>query len=369
LNKTNDLTESLYDREIPEEDLWFLPGPPEDAAPTDPPWTIADRRPLFDGKTWLKAEAGQGRGLARAAATFAMLDERLRRADSGLGHRLALREVSEMMWAKGSRLSADRIALYDLLRTPGTGDEVRELSTASWALRRLRGGPELEVVSPKSIEKFLGRVRTDIDGLESLNRRPVGEEFFGLLEVWTAVQRDVTDAHALTRAAVAFYSWRAFELSGPGELLEGAVVAGRIGAEEGRGGCLFLPVVSGDAGVYRTGGSAAEKLASWYRAVENACLRALLHLDRLEDWQGRAEEVVSDMSGRTPPKLIEALASTPMLSAEMAAIMTGASKAACLRNLVAFESRGLAYETTGQGRYRCWAARGTSEGSVAIFHV
>ena len=134
------------------------------------------------------------------------------------------------------------------------------------------------------------------------------------------------------------------------------MVAARIGAEEGRGGLSFLPIATGDFAVYRASGSVAHKLSRWYQAAENACLRALLHLDRLEDWREGAMETTQDLSGRTPPRLIEALAATPVLSAEMAAKATGASKAAALRNLQKFETRGLIREVTGQGRFRYWTA-------------
>lgn len=342
---------------MPEEDLWFLPGTPEDAGPTDPPWTIADRRPVFEVQDWLRAERGLGLELARAVASFAALDERLRRANTGLRHRLALREVSDLSWAAGIHLPVERLALYEVLRVSSVREDVRDLQSTSWALRRLlaRHGP---LDWPETgVAGFLGRSTVKVEILESPARRPTGEVLHGLVEDWQLVLEAARDLHPISRAAVGFFAWRAYELSGPGEILEGAVAASKLGAQEGRGGLPFLPVADGQAGLYRLSDAPSDKLRKWFAAVEQACLRALLELDRLEDWQARAGEVVSDLSGKTPPKLIAALSDTPVMSAEMAAKLTGVSKASGLRNLAEFARRGLVREITGQGRFRFWTAK------------
>ena len=357
LSDDPDPTDSLYDRVIPEEDLWFLPGAPEDAAPTDPPWTIADRAPVFEVRDWLRAERGLGLELARAAAGFAALDERLRRADPGLRHRLALREVSDLSWVSGTHIPVERLSLYDVLRLSSVGEDVRDLQSASWALRRLlaRHGP-LDW-RDAGVEGFLGRARVEDSEFGNHAVRPMGDALQGLTEEWHLVLEAAAGAHPISRAAIGFYAWRSFEISGPGEILEGAVAAAKLGAEEGRGGLPFLPVAGGQAGLYRLSDAPEVKLRKWYAAVDQACLRALMELDRLEDWQVRAGEVVSDLSGKTPPKLIKALSATPVLSADMAADLTGVSKAASLRNLTEFEHRGLVREITGQGRFRFWTAK------------
>ena len=36
---------SLYDTQVKEEDLWFVPPPPEDTGPAAPPWPTAGPRP------------------------------------------------------------------------------------------------------------------------------------------------------------------------------------------------------------------------------------------------------------------------------------------------------------------------------------
>lgn len=350
-------TVSLYDgEETPDEELWFLPAPPEDQAPTDPPWPLVDRRVLVDVAAWIRAEKSLAVALAEAAAAFAALDERLRHAPEGLRHRLALREVAELSWAAGSRLPVERVALYELLRLSSTGEDVRDLQVASWALRRLQGhfGP---CDWPESgVEGFLGRQPGEGEQAAPVSR-PTGDDLAGLSEEWLAVLGSAEGTHPVTQAALGFFTWRSFGISGPGEILEGAVAAMKLGAEKSRGGIRFLPVASGNIGVFSRGGEVRSKLAEWYRAVEQSCLRALMELDRLEDWRARAGEITSNLSGKTPPRLIAALAETPVMSAEMAASACGVSKMSALRNLSEFERRRLVRETTGQGRYRFWTVK------------
>jgi len=82
-----------------------------------------------------------------------------------------------------------------------------------------------------------------------------------------------------------------------------------------------------------------------------------LHLDRLAAWQLRATQATTDLSGRTPPRLLRLLTDWPSLSAPLAEAESGASRAAVQRNLDLFAARGLIREVTGQGRYRVWTAR------------
>ena len=353
--QNHDASKSIYDNETEEDDLWFLPGPPEDMAPTDPPWRIAPRGRGFDGKEWRRAEGENGRALAQAAAAFAALDERFRgETIQALGQqrRLALMELAELSWADGTRLSVERIALHDVLRISTAGEDAQALENALWALRRLSGGP-----GPlDNLADFLGRKRVAEDGLRQIATRPMGEAFDQAAQDWAILVSDMADLHPITRAAAGFQAWRILGLSGDEGILESAVAAARIGASEARGGAVFVPVALGDALMFGKGGSASEALGRWLSAVENACLRALLHLDRVADWRQRAEQATQDLSGRTPPRLIEALIANPVLSAEMVAEAAGISRAAARRNLTLFKSRGLVREVTGQDRYRFWAA-------------
>jgi len=62
----------------------------------------------------------------------------------------------------------------------------------------------------------------------------------------------------------------------------------------------------------------------------------------------------TEFSGKTSPMLIEVFLRSTIVSVEMAAGMSGASKAAVQRNLSKFAHLGLIREITGQGRYRFW---------------
>ncbi len=324
-----------------EDDLWFLPGPPIDEAPTDPPWRLAERQAIFEAKDWRRAEAAQGRGLARAAAAFARLDAR---ATGGFAKRLAYSEASALLWAQGDWVPPDRMALYGLLRESAVKD-AQVLSRAGWAVRRMLGAG-----LPDDIGTFLGRHQVEFDGLEEVGLNPtlrrIGDE-----EDWQAARGALADCHAITQAAGLFAAWRAFGLSAPNDALEAGVAAGKVGAAEGRN-LRFLPVATG--GAIGQGGAVADRLARWYGAVENACLKAEMELEKLEVWQGRAEVATKGLSGKTPPLLIKALLETPALTAAMVAAATGADKATARRNLNAFAKRGLIREITGQGRYRVW---------------
>lgn len=335
---------SIYDTE-PDEEPWFVGQKPADIAPTDMPWEVAERRKLVNVDDWLHAENQQGRGLARATAAFARLDERMRGRRSD---RLALLEVTELLWASGSRLESEKLALYIHLRE-STIENAQMLSMADWAVRRLLGK-----VSPvDGLLAFLGRHRAEYDGLAEANSRAVGIEFDGIAEEWLRLVDHLKDAHPFTKSAAAFHAWRVFGLSEPGAVLEAAVAAGKLSASEGRN-IPFVPLGLGDRYMLGRGGSVSERLTAWYTAVENACLRGLMMMDQLEYWRERASMATKDLSGKTPPALIEAFIATPVLSVTMAAEMTGASKAAIQRNFSKFNECGLIYEITGQGRYRFW---------------
>jgi HTH DNA binding domain len=163
------------------------------------------------------------------------------------------------------------------------------------------------------------------------------------------------DLHPITRACMGFHLWNFAGLGQRGDRVEAAVTAARIAASEGRG-AVFAPLAMGGAGGLRAGGPPADRLARWLDGMESACRTALRHLDDIEAWAARAEAEMTRLSGRTPPALLGALTEWPLVSAPMAEVMTGASRAAVQRNLAWMEACGLIREVTGQGRYRMWRA-------------
>ena len=142
--------------------------------------------------------------------------------------------------------------------------------------------------------------------------------------------------------------------------MEAAVTAARIAANEGTG-AIFAPLAMGGAGGLRAGGRPADRLVRWLNGMEAACMTAMRHLDDIEAWAARAEVEMTTLSGRTAPELRAVLNEWPLVSAPMAAALTGVSRAAVQRNLAWMEMRGLIHEVTDQGRYRMWRAKISGE--------
>ncbi len=337
---------SIYDPDPPEdEDLWFLP-PPDDESPEDllTPGPRPEQTLLFDPRDWRAAQSELSADLADLALTFGALDERLRAGPSGWGHRLALMEVSDLGWWTGDRIGVDRLALWTGLRIGATSDDVQALYRAGWAVRRLTSGAgPSDGGWETGLTAFLDR---QAQGIED-----TPEAVTDLAEV----MRSADGLHPVTLAAVGFHAWRAFS-PGIGQDTEAAIVANRHAATMGRGGALFMPLALSGPGALRGSGTVEEKLAAWVRGAGQAALAALLHLDRISAWETRARDATSDLSGRTPPVLIDALTAWPMVSAPLAEELTQSSRAAVQRNLDKFTRRGLIREVTGQGRYRVWTA-------------
>lgn len=337
---------SIYDADpSDEDDLWFLP--PDDEERQDdflPPGPRTDTRLLFDPLDWRKAQAGLSVELADLAVTFGALDERLRAGPEGWTHRLALMDVSDLGWWTGDRISVDRLALWTGLRIGATGDDVQALFRAGWAVRRLTSGAAPTVGGWESgLTAFLDRMAQGVEDIP--------ETIADLAEV----MNNADGLHPVTQAAIAFHAWRALS-EGIGQDTEAAIIAARHAASMGRGGALFMPLALSGPGALRGAGEPGEKLSAWIRGAGQAALAALLHLDRVSAWETRAREATEDLSGRTPPRLIDVLTAWPMVSAPLAEDLTKSSRAAVQRNFDRFTRRGLVREVTGQGRYRVWTA-------------
>lgn len=345
---------SLYDTEpVAEADLWFMPGPAVDVAPTDPPWPLAPRDGAVDARDWPDAEAAQYRTLVRAAEAVARFGERQRHAPDGIAGRIALGSVAAVLRGEGVWVSAEQIALHQVLRL-ASGDAARDLTRAGWALRRLTsgaGGPR------DGLREFLGRAAVGAaDHLPGADRL-AGAEFDMQADRWARMIGEADGLHPLTRAAFGFALWRDAGLTPWDELLEPSVAAMLLGAE---GLAPFLPMAPGqrlDRHDLSGGAARAEaRIATFLGAAEAGSVAACLEIDRLTAWRDRAAAATGDLSGRTPPALIGALLRYPVLSAELAAETTGCSRPAARRNLNLFARRGLVREVTGQDRYRFWTA-------------
>ncbi len=199
----------------------------------------------------------------------------------------------------------------------------------------------------------------EVDLSAFLDRRDAGnlgdaaEPFADRPGGWLDLMAQAADLHPITRASLGFHLWSLAGLGQHGERMESAVTAARIAASDGRG-AVFAPVAMGGAGGLRAGGPPADRLARWLDGMETACLTAMRHLDDIDEWSARADAEMTALSGRTPPALRVVLAEWPLVSAPMAEVLTGASRAAVQRNLAWMETRALIREVTGQGRYRMW---------------
>jgi len=176
----------------------------------------------------------------------------------------------------------------------------------------------------------------------------------GLLVDVAAELEALAGLSAVAKGAALFHLWRSLD-ERPDHLrgLEAAVLGARLAAGQGRG-LPFLPLVLTGFSALTASGSPETRLAGWISGAHLAVLSALMTLDRLATWRARAEAA---LSGRTPSRLIAALAAQPMLGDAQAEAETGASRSAVQRNLDVFSARGLVREVTGQGRFRVWAAR------------
>ena len=337
---------SPYDpQEKSDEDLWFLPGPVPEADDTPLPWHPTGQA----AAGWHKAECENAVLLAQAAQAYGALNTRLIGMPGAQG-RVALMQVAEMSWHLGDRLTEDRIALYLAARLSRARDQMPAFARAGWAHRRLLDRQE---AAPGQLAAFLGRTLITGPAMPPLPAdRPQGAAFAALEEQFWAEMSDLTNSHPITRAGFAWQLWNRLELSGETARIEGAVVAAKIGAGAAPRGMRFLPLVPA-----LRGDTPAARLAAFYAGTETHCKRALLELDRITAWHGRALAATAHLSGRTPARLIDALTDWPMLSAEALETLTGASRAAVQRNIDKLEDLGLTREVTGQGRFRMWKAR------------
>ena len=313
-----------------------------------PPGPRAEPREADVLGDWRKAEAGHAARLARVAGRVGALDDRLKRGPEGWRHRLALIEAADLSWFAGDRIGSDRLALWISMRISGLQDDTAALARVGWAVRRLTGGPGPEV----DLSAFLDRRDPE-------NMANEAEPFADRAGGWLDLMAQAADLHPITRACMGFHLWNLAGLGQQDDRMEAAVTAARIAASEGpnlNGGAIFAPLAMRGAGGLRASGPPAERLQRWLEGMETACLTAMRHLDDIQAWSARADNMMAPLSGKTPPALRAVLTEWPVVSAPMAETLTGASRAAVQRNLAWMEAQGLIREVTEQVRFRMWRA-------------
>lgn len=352
LSETDSGLTSPFDRDQADAgDLWFLPEDDDSVGEAHlPPLPRSNPRLLFDPADWGRAQADLSAELAGLALRFGALDARLGGMGQGIRQRLAIKKAAELSWWAGTQIGAERLTLWIGGHAGGGLDDSLALMQAGWAVRRLVAGRgPAEGGWRTGVSVFLGHA--------SGGAGQVSDNIQDLAEVMEAAQY----LHPVTQAAMLFHGWRLVG-QGPARDVEAAVMAACHGASIARGltgqaGASFLPMALAGVGALRVSGSAHARLAGWIAGAEQACLSALMALDRIAVWQQAARKALADLSGRTPALLIDLLTDWPMVSAPMAEAQTGASRAAVQRNLERMVLRGVIREITGQGRYRVWAAK------------
>ncbi|MGL5010497.1 MAG: helix-turn-helix domain-containing protein [Paracoccaceae bacterium] len=329
-----------YDSPSAPDDLWFLPDDDSTSnVAIAEPFTLAKsgHAGLLDAKAWRAAEAALAADLAALAFDYGRLSERVRAMRESPTQRLALAEASSLSWWTGDRVSAERLALWQSYRIGAADAEGGGLIRTAWAARRLaaagQGGDAAAV-----LQMGLG---------EGADR--------DLIDEVAQVLGDLPGLSAVTQGCALLHLWRSLD-ERPEHLrgLEAAVLGARLAAGQGM---AFLPLTLTGFSAVTASGAPEARLTGWITGAHRAVLAALMMLERLAAWRARADAATSDLQGRTPGRLITALAAHPMLGAAQAEAETGASRAAVQRNLDVLTTRGLAREVTGQGRFRVWAAR------------
>ena len=257
-------------------------------------------------------------------------------------------EAADLSWFVGDRIGPDRLALWISMRLSGVQDDIAALARVGWAVRRLTGGPGPEVDLPAFLD------RRDPENMAN-EAEPFADRAVG----WLDLMAQAAHLHSITRACMGFHLWNLAGLGQQDDRMEAAVTAARIAASEGpnlNGGAIFAPLAMRGAGGLRASGPPAERLQRWLEGMETACLTAMRHLDDIQAWSARADNMMAPLSGKTPPALRAVLTEWPVVSAPMAETLTGASRGAVQRNLAWMETRDLIREVTGQGRFRMWRA-------------
>ena len=341
------------------------PEPLSSEDPFAPPFEMArPRSEWLDPRNWAEAGHGAGAAMVHAAEATARLDERLRRQPeaqrAAWRERLALEDISALLWAEGARLRAETLALAGADRIGRPQDTDHLMARAEWARRRLAGQGSLRH-DPDGLADFLGRLpksgADEVPAWEALPEAliPAAPDVRAAAD-WCTGMAALADAHPLVRAAAGFHLWRGLGLS-EDTWLEPGVVAARLGAQEMRGGLLALPLMSGSGrALVRPGGTAAERLETWLSGLVRAADRAQMMLDRVEAWRDRAAEQAKGMKGKGAPALIALLTARPILSAGDAASALGITAVQARNLLNRLSKLGLTRELTGHTRFRFWTA-------------
>lgn len=152
--------------------------------------------------------------------------------------------------------------------------------------------------------------------------------------------------------------WQLSGISPDGDLLEGAVWASRLMADEiGDVGLPFLSLGRAAARVLPAGGSPGERLRVHLAALTSGAESARRDLVRIAGWTERARSATLGIKGNNPSKIIATLRDRPLSSTATIERTAGISRDTAERLLARLQEMGLVREVTGAKRFRIWAAR------------
>lgn len=321
---------------------------------TQIPLPRADQRPLIRPDAWRKAEAACAGPLARAAQALGQVDGVMQMIGSpelraAITRRLALIEVSAMLWAQGCPIAPDDLGRDQM--AAGTAIDLDGLQLGRWALRRLEGQGKLD-----DLRVFLGLHAVERSGFAGIDGpRLIGADFDAAAADFARSWAALSDTHPITRAAFGRALWRLCDLSPEGDLVELAVWAARrmVGPASA---LVFVPLGSAGRRIWVAGGDPAENLSRWCEAVATGSTEARHLILRLVDWQDRARRALARVKGQNAERVIMALAAAPQALATDLATRAGCSRDTVERMLTRLQAAGLVRDVTGGLRYRLWTA-------------
>lgn len=355
---------SIYDGEEGEDDdLWFLPPQAEGDLDGDE----ADAPFFFDLRSWQEAERDLLLDISDTAFHIGILSQKITSLGEGIRDRLTRMEAAELSWVSGERMPLDRLhSALALRKMPSSPEQVETLQNIIWAWRAYQKNLDpleddirllLDRHEAKGLQsQFLGGERQDqqASALGILS----GEAFMDRYEEWNEAMGQSIHLHPFTRSALAFFMWQAIEVTGGYSLYEGAVIAQKVGRFSRRNALGFLPLASSGRPVFKRVGTVNERLARWVKGANNASLRCLLEVERIEDWKYRTEPVLKTRRGGNLEALRDIFVQNPVVSAEVITTKLDVSHATAMRLLEVFLSEYLVEEVTGYSRFRLWRIAG-----------
>jgi len=108
-------------------------------------------------------------------------------------------------------------------------------------------------------------------------------------------------------------------------------------------------------------------LARWVKGANNAALRFLMEVERIEDWKSRTDPILKTRRGGKLESLRDVFVQNPVVSAELIMGKLDVSHPTAMRLLDVFLTSHLVEEVTGYSRFRLWRIAG--EGSLKLKSV